>query len=75
MAISACRLMDTIEASHSVTFVLPVRALNGVCEKKKIQKTVVDSPTSIVLVKSDCTRLQKSVHWRIMHGHDKVTSV
>ena len=63
MAISACRLMDTIEASHSVTFVLPVRALNLVCEKK-IQKTVVDSPTSIVLVKSDCTRLQKSVHWR-----------
>ena len=63
MAISACRLMDTIEASHSVTFVLPVRALNGVCEKK-IQNTVVDSPTSIVLVKSDCTRLQKSVHWR-----------
>ena len=35
MAISACRLMDTIEASHSVTFVLPVRTLNGVCEKKK----------------------------------------
>lgn len=74
MAISASRLMDTIEASHSVTFVLPVRALNGVCEKK-IQKTVVDSPTSIVLVKSDYKRLQTSVHWRIMHGHDKVTSV
>ena len=35
MAISACRLMDTIEASHSVTCVLPVRALNGVCEKRK----------------------------------------
>ena len=35
MAISACRLMDTIEASHSVTCVLPVRTLNGVCEKKK----------------------------------------
>ena len=34
MAISACRLMDAIEASDSVTFVLPVRALNGVCEKK-----------------------------------------
>ena len=34
MAISACSA-DTIEASHSVTFVLPVRTLNGVCEKKK----------------------------------------
>ena len=41
MAISACRLMDTIEASHSVTFVLPVRTLNGVCEKKKIRRQLL----------------------------------